>query len=122
MMFANKIGSSTGCSIWLPETSPPSSYRGFLPPPFSKLQHFPSVRLRNPHLASASRSMMVSASRSERESRSSFHTTSTSPFATGKIDAIGLNTIRRWDAFLRKMVVEDKCVAIFHFTGPPLPP
>ena len=43
MMSANKIGSSTGCSIWLPETSPPSSYRGFLPPPFSKLQHFPRI-------------------------------------------------------------------------------
>src|ERR1017187_7986451 len=30
MMFANKISSSTSCSIWLPETSPPSSSRGVL--------------------------------------------------------------------------------------------
>ena len=30
MMFANRIGSSTSCSIWLPETSPPSSARGLL--------------------------------------------------------------------------------------------
>ncbi len=30
MMFANRIGSSTGCSIWLPETSPPSPFRGGL--------------------------------------------------------------------------------------------
>src|SRR5262244_3574793 len=29
-MFANRISSSTGCSIWLPETSPPSSSRGVL--------------------------------------------------------------------------------------------
>jgi hypothetical protein len=27
MPFANRIGSSTSCSIWLPETSPPSSSR-----------------------------------------------------------------------------------------------
>src|SRR5215831_11295791 len=39
-MFANRISSSTGCSIWRPETSPPSSSRGVLPSPFSKLQHF----------------------------------------------------------------------------------
>jgi hypothetical protein len=37
-----------------------------------------SDKLRNPALASASRSMMVKTSRSERESRSSFQTTSTS--------------------------------------------
>src|ERR1019366_7713392 len=30
MMFANKISSSTSCSIWLPETSPPSSSQGVL--------------------------------------------------------------------------------------------
>jgi IS6 family transposase len=30
MPFANRIGSSTSCSIWLPETSPPSSSRGLL--------------------------------------------------------------------------------------------
>src|ERR1019366_8129256 len=30
MMFANKISSSTSCSIWLPETSPPSSARAVL--------------------------------------------------------------------------------------------
>ena len=30
MLFANRIGSSTSCSIWLPETSPPSSSRGLL--------------------------------------------------------------------------------------------
>jgi hypothetical protein len=30
MMFANKISSSTSCSIWLPETSPPSSSRDLL--------------------------------------------------------------------------------------------
>jgi len=30
MMFANRISSSTSCSIWLPETSPPSSSRGVL--------------------------------------------------------------------------------------------
>ncbi len=29
-MFANRISSSTNCSIWLPETSPPSSSRGVL--------------------------------------------------------------------------------------------
>src|ERR1019366_7504953 len=29
-MFANRISSSTSCSIWLPETSPPSSARGLL--------------------------------------------------------------------------------------------
>ena len=29
-MFANRIGSSTSCSIWLPETSPPSSARSVL--------------------------------------------------------------------------------------------
>ena len=29
-MFANRISSSTSCSIWLPETSPPSSSRGVL--------------------------------------------------------------------------------------------
>src|SRR5271170_3036768 len=29
-MFANRIGSSTDCSTWLPETSPPISYRGLL--------------------------------------------------------------------------------------------
>jgi len=46
MMFANRIGSSTGCSIWLPETSPPISYRGLLPSPFSKLQHFPILTSR----------------------------------------------------------------------------
>jgi hypothetical protein len=40
-----------------------------------------SVRLRNPALASASRSMMARKSRSERGSGSSFHTTSTSPLA-----------------------------------------
>jgi hypothetical protein len=28
LMFANRIGSSTSCSIWLPETSPPSFPRG----------------------------------------------------------------------------------------------
>jgi len=39
-----------------------------------------SVKPRNPAPASPSRSMMVSTSRRERESRSSFHTTSTSPF------------------------------------------
>jgi hypothetical protein len=38
-----------------------------------------SVRLRKPALASPKRSMMVSTSRSERESRSSFQTTRTSP-------------------------------------------
>jgi hypothetical protein len=30
MMFANRISSSTNCSIWLPETSPPSSARALL--------------------------------------------------------------------------------------------
>src|ERR1019366_2758348 len=30
LMFANRISSSTSCSIWLPETSPPSSARGLL--------------------------------------------------------------------------------------------
>ena len=30
MMFANRISSSTSCSIWLPETSPPSSSRDLL--------------------------------------------------------------------------------------------
>ena len=30
MMFANRISSSTSCSIWRPETSPPSSARGVL--------------------------------------------------------------------------------------------
>src|ERR1019366_8742630 len=30
MMFANRISSSTSCSIWPPETSPPSSARGVL--------------------------------------------------------------------------------------------
>jgi DNA replication protein DnaC len=30
MMFANRISSSTSCSIWLPETSPPSCSRGVL--------------------------------------------------------------------------------------------
>src|ERR1019366_5263336 len=30
LMFANKISSSTSCSIWVPETSPPSSSRGVL--------------------------------------------------------------------------------------------
>src|SRR6202043_1220331 len=30
VMFANRIGSSTSCSIWLPETSPPSSARDLL--------------------------------------------------------------------------------------------
>src|ERR1039458_2668557 len=30
MMFANRISSSTSCSIWLPETSPPSSARAVL--------------------------------------------------------------------------------------------
>src|ERR1017187_10334489 len=30
MIFANKISSSTNCSIWPPETSPPSSARGLL--------------------------------------------------------------------------------------------
>ncbi len=29
-MFANRIGSSTNCSIWLPETLPPSSARAVL--------------------------------------------------------------------------------------------
>src|ERR1700751_1136546 len=29
-MFANRISSSTDCSIWQPETSPPSSSRGIL--------------------------------------------------------------------------------------------
>jgi hypothetical protein len=29
-MFANRISSSTSCSIWLPETSPPSSARDVL--------------------------------------------------------------------------------------------
>jgi len=29
-MFANRISSSTSCSIWLPETSPPGSARGLL--------------------------------------------------------------------------------------------
>src|SRR5271170_7311495 len=29
-MFANRIGSSTDCSTWLPETSPPISYRVLL--------------------------------------------------------------------------------------------
>ena len=29
-MFANRISSSTSCSIWLPETSPPTSARGVL--------------------------------------------------------------------------------------------
>src|ERR1019366_9003287 len=40
MMFANRISSSTSCSISLPETSPPSSPLGASPSPFSKLQHF----------------------------------------------------------------------------------
>jgi adenylate cyclase len=30
MMFANRIGSSTNCSIWLPETSPTSSSRDLI--------------------------------------------------------------------------------------------
>ena len=30
MIFANRISSSTSCSIWLPETSPPSSSRDVL--------------------------------------------------------------------------------------------
>ena len=30
MLFANRISSSTSCSIWLPETSPPSSARDLL--------------------------------------------------------------------------------------------
>src|ERR1017187_7384050 len=30
MIFANRISSSTSCSIWPPETSPPSSSRGVL--------------------------------------------------------------------------------------------
>jgi hypothetical protein len=30
MIFANRISSSTSCSIWPPETSPPSSARGLL--------------------------------------------------------------------------------------------
>src|ERR1700693_2511507 len=39
-----------------------------------------SVKLRNPAPASPRRSMMMSTSRRDRESRSSFHTTSTSSF------------------------------------------
>jgi hypothetical protein len=38
-----------------------------------------SVKLRKPAPASVSRSIMIKTSRNERESRSSFHTTSTSP-------------------------------------------
>ena len=39
MMSANRISSSTSCSIWLPETS--DQFLSELPPsPFLKLQHF----------------------------------------------------------------------------------
>src|ERR1017187_8919754 len=34
MIFANRISSSTSCSIWPPETSPPSSARDVLGHPF----------------------------------------------------------------------------------------
>src|ERR1035437_8182714 len=40
MIFANRISSSTSCSIWPPETSPPRFRSGRPPSPFSKLQHF----------------------------------------------------------------------------------
>jgi hypothetical protein len=41
MMSANRISSSTSCSIWLPETS--DQFLSELPPsPFLKLQHFRS--------------------------------------------------------------------------------
>jgi hypothetical protein len=40
------VSSSTSCSIWLPETSPPSFFSGHPPSPFSKLQHFQFVQPR----------------------------------------------------------------------------
>src|ERR1035441_9419280 len=44
MMFANRISLSTSCSIWLPETSPPSSARGVL------RHRFQSCNTSNAHL------------------------------------------------------------------------
>ncbi len=46
MIFANRIGSWTSCSIWLPETSPPSSYRGGLRHRF-KVATLPAALLQN---------------------------------------------------------------------------
>ena len=42
-MFANRISSSTSCSIWLPETSPPSSARGLLRHHFQSCNTSPLV-------------------------------------------------------------------------------
>ncbi len=80
-----------------------------------------SIKLRNPALASGSRSMMVKTSRSERESRSSFRTTSTSPLRSVRPERSTVSTKKRstkktlqvrrfwfrilsfhWDVWLRK--------------------
>ena len=44
MMFANRISSSTSCSIWLPETLPPTSARAS-PVTAFKVATLPSVKM-----------------------------------------------------------------------------
>src|ERR1022692_1400346 len=61
MMFANRIGSSTSCSIWLPETSPPSSARDLLGHRFQSCNTSAQSASSAPRLALARRAPRVSS-------------------------------------------------------------